>query len=632
MPRKPRYLSHNTNNQSLDNKTSTNLHSPWFPFTHPSEIQGQQHLCDNVLSGEASASASTSKPVNDPAPLKVPINSPYTLCIDDYFAQSKNPTRKIKKNHAQGPGTRSNEFVACHKGYNHVNVAPYPQPAQQHSSDSNTELHDSQEVVTHHVASQDLNPSTSCRSSTSNVSLQDEVFQNKRPKKTQHSNFQSTRQVAASVPQKRKQNYVHETHTNNNEVTRCHKGDQYTNVAPYPQPAQQHSSDSNTELHDSQEVLTHHVASQDLNPSTSCRSSTSNVSLQDEVFQNKRPKKTQHSNFQSTRQAAASIPQKRKQNYVHDTDTNNNEVTRCHKGDRYTNVAPDPQPPQQHATTSNTEVHESHQDVDDHFASQNLHPVSCSPSSFDNRLSQNKRQKRTQASSSTSTRRATGGATHNVRLRLRTENLAGTFMSSSTPSMEGPSVLPLPGTCLTFTDLIHFFDTHNELVQVLRAARDLSDQPDVPEFKLRLYNAEGTRGYELPTSNTLAAIVFDSGPASEADFDVIIQYKGGQPQRINKLHKSYMSMQFPLIFIYGQPGFHTGLMSRPAAPNKKPRRVSLNAQMENTASTQQQSTTNDKTLAMITSVQEPTTITSTQLAETTSNEKPLEVAQPSTAL
>ncbi|PWA80654.1 helitron helicase-like domain-containing protein [Artemisia annua] len=399
MPRKPRYLSHNTNNQSLDNKTSTNLHSPWFPFTHPSEIQGQQHLCDNVLSGEASASASTSKPVNDPAPLKVPINSPYTLCVDDYFAQSKNPTRKRKKIMHKGLALAVMNLWHATKqcvlaGYNHVNVAPYPQPAQQHSSDSNTELHDSQEVVTHHVASQDLNPSTSCRSSTSNVSLQDEVFQNKRPKKTQQS-------------------------------------------------------------------------------------------------------------------------------------------------DQYTNVAPDPQPPQQHATTSNTEVHESHQDVDDHFASQNLHPVSCSPSSFDNRLSQNKRQKRTQASSSTSTRRATGGATHN--------------------------------------DLIHFFDTHNELVQVLRAARELSDQPNVPEFKLRLYNAEGTRGYELPTSNTLAAIVFDSGPTSEADFDVIIQYKGGQPQRINKLHKSYMSMQFPLIFIYGQPGFHTGLMSRPTAPNKKPRRVSLNA-------------------------------------------------------
>lgn len=112
--------------------------------------------------------------------------------------------------------------------------------------------------------------------------------------------------------------------------------------------------------------------------------------------------------------------------------------------------------------------------------------------------------------------------------------------------------------------LIHFFDTHNELVQVLRTARDLCNETNIPEFKLRLYN-------------TLAAIVFDSGPTSEADYDVIIQYKGSQPQRINKLHKSYMSLQFPLIFIYGQPGYHTELTLRSADPTQRPKRDSLNA-------------------------------------------------------
>ena len=78
-------------------------------------------------------------------------------------------------------------------------------------------------------------------------------------------------------------------------------------------------------------------------------------------------------------------------------------------------------------------------------------------------------------------------------------------------------------------------------------------------------------------SNTLAVIVFYDGPRTEGDYDVIIQYKGGDPQRINKLHKSYMSLQFPLIFIYGQPGYHTDLMLRSANPTQRPRRVSLNA-------------------------------------------------------
>ncbi|PWA36483.1 hypothetical protein CTI12_AA596460 [Artemisia annua] len=99
--------------------------------------------------------------------------------------------------------------------------------------------------------------------------------------------------------------------------------------------------------------------------------------------------------------------------------------------------------------------------------------------------------------------------------------------------------------------LIQFLDTHNELVQVFRTARDKCAENDVPEFKVRLYNGNGARGYELPTSQAIGAIVFDSGPTTEADYDIVIEYRYGPAKRINKLHQSYMSLQFPLIFIYG---------------------------------------------------------------------------------
>nr|GEU97982.1 DNA helicase [Tanacetum cinerariifolium] len=107
--------------------------------------------------------------------------------------------------------------------------------------------------------------------------------------------------------------------------------------------------------------------------------------------------------------------------------------------------------------------------------------------------------------------------------------------------------------------LINFLDAHNELVQLFRTARDKSRELDVLEFKIRLYNAEGARGYELPTSNTLGAMVFENGISDNAEFDCIIQHRDSPPQRVNKLHPSYMSLQFPLLFIYGQPGYHTEL-------------------------------------------------------------------------
>ncbi|GJT07435.1 DNA helicase [Tanacetum coccineum] len=123
--------------------------------------------------------------------------------------------------------------------------------------------------------------------------------------------------------------------------------------------------------------------------------------------------------------------------------------------------------------------------------------------------------------------------------------------------------------------LIHFLDAHNELVQLFRTARDKCREMDIPEFKIRLYNAEGARGYELPTSNTLGAMVFESGIKSKTDFDVIIKYKDGLLQRVNKLHLSYMSLQFPLLFIHGQSGYHTKLKLRSADGNRKAKRVTM---------------------------------------------------------
>ncbi|GJZ17269.1 DNA helicase [Tanacetum coccineum] len=111
--------------------------------------------------------------------------------------------------------------------------------------------------------------------------------------------------------------------------------------------------------------------------------------------------------------------------------------------------------------------------------------------------------------------------------------------------------------------LIHVLDEHNGLVRLFRTARDRCSAGEIPGFKIRLYNKGGVRGYELPTSDILRGIVFEDGPNSQTDFDVIIEFRGGPPQRINKLHQSYMSLEFPLLFIFGQPGFYPDLVLKP---------------------------------------------------------------------
>ncbi|GJV30357.1 DNA helicase [Tanacetum coccineum] len=125
--------------------------------------------------------------------------------------------------------------------------------------------------------------------------------------------------------------------------------------------------------------------------------------------------------------------------------------------------------------------------------------------------------------------------------------------------------------------LIHVLDEHNGLVRLFRTARDRYNAGEIPSFKIRLYNKGGARGYEFPTSDVLGGIVFEDGPKSRTDFDVIVEFRAGHPQRINKLHQSYMSLQFPLMFVFGEPGFYPELLLKPRDGSGRGKKVTMNA-------------------------------------------------------
>ncbi|PWA60222.1 hypothetical protein CTI12_AA381250 [Artemisia annua] len=88
-------------------------------------------------------------------------------------------------------------------------------------------------------------------------------------------------------------------------------------------------------------------------------------------------------------------------------------------------------------------------------------------------------------------------------------------------------------------------DSHNE---------NKMAEADIPEFKVRLFGVVGSRQHELPTGDSIGAIVFEGGPDVETDFDVVIEQHDRQLKNVNKLNASYMSLQFPLIFLFGEDG------------------------------------------------------------------------------
>ncbi|PWA73484.1 hypothetical protein CTI12_AA259870 [Artemisia annua] len=103
--------------------------------------------------------------------------------------------------------------------------------------------------------------------------------------------------------------------------------------------------------------------------------------------------------------------------------------------------------------------------------------------------------------------------------------------------------------------LIELLDDHNELVQLFRTARNKMAEIDVPQFK--------------------------GGPDVETDFDVVIEQHDRTFKRVNKLNASYMSLQFPLIFFFGEDGYHLGrlLLSR-GITDDPPKKMSMKMQME----------------------------------------------------
>ncbi|PWA72374.1 hypothetical protein CTI12_AA271070 [Artemisia annua] len=79
----------------------------------------------------------------------------------------------------------------------------------------------------------------------------------------------------------------------------------------------------------------------------------------------------------------------------------------------------------------------------------------------------------------------------------------------------------------------HDFNEHNELVQLFRTARDKMEEANIPEFKVRLFGVVGLNQHELPTGDSIGAIVFEGGPDVETDFDVVIEQHNRELKSVN---------------------------------------------------------------------------------------------------
>ncbi|CAI9287698.1 unnamed protein product [Lactuca saligna] len=102
-----------------------------------------------------------------------------------------------------------------------------------------------------------------------------------------------------------------------------------------------------------------------------------------------------------------------------------------------------------------------------------------------------------------------------------------------------------------------FGDTENEASNRLYAFNKPSKPPldeELDSYVVCLFNDVLDQRYGPPTPSTLGCVVFGDDFVTNK-YDVILYAHSGNPQRISKLHPSYMALQYPLLFPYGEGGW-----------------------------------------------------------------------------
>ncbi|RID68698.1 hypothetical protein BRARA_C00841, partial [Brassica rapa] len=104
--------------------------------------------------------------------------------------------------------------------------------------------------------------------------------------------------------------------------------------------------------------------------------------------------------------------------------------------------------------------------------------------------------------------------------------------------------------------LIKMLDENNHLAKTFRHARDRLLSGDAVEFSITLVNQKHRgRQYDLPTAGEIGGLIIGDFNSEAAGKDIVLEYKSSKLQRISDLHPLFMSLQYPLLFPYGEYGY-----------------------------------------------------------------------------
>lgn len=94
-------------------------------------------------------------------------------------------------------------------------------------------------------------------------------------------------------------------------------------------------------------------------------------------------------------------------------------------------------------------------------------------------------------------------------------------------------------------------------MQQYRTAASMIKRQQFNDFKVRLIGGRKCDGrtYNKPNASEVAALIVGDIDENYGVRDIIIHSTSDGPQRINELHPSYLPLQYPILFPFGEDGY-----------------------------------------------------------------------------
>jgi hypothetical protein len=119
--------------------------------------------------------------------------------------------------------------------------------------------------------------------------------------------------------------------------------------------------------------------------------------------------------------------------------------------------------------------------------------------------------------------------------------------------------------------LIGMVDAHNPLARQFRMARERLGDGVHEDFVVRIVGPRDgdPPQYSLPTTDHLAMLVVGDFSPDAFQRDIIIETRSGELKQISALHPAFMSLQYPLLFPFGERGFQAGVLYAGPRPTQQ---------------------------------------------------------------